>query len=277
MIRIISGIPGSGKTLLAVHFMYLDTCVNGYENYIKSCKEIEKLNCNGFKFDYPKQHHTTYFNGQVRFCPSCRPVKSPYLFNPWDLGLPGTGKDVCLFFPGAKIYIDEAQRFYNSRKSNLFPNFVSRFYELHRHWGLDITLIAQRCGLIDLNIREIATEFLHIEKLEKEEDSLGNLKRAIWHVRKFENNSDLEHYLDGHKELGIEEVIECNENLYKFYDTKFYRFLFLNKINNQVFSQAEIHPFKTTPKVCDILSDRCSATPPPNYYAKGEEYGEKEK
>lgn len=277
MIRIISGITGAGKTLLAVYFMYLDTCVNGYDNYLKSCKEIEKLNKNGFNFDYPKEKHVTYYNGQVRFNPPCMKVKSPYIFDPWELGLPGVGKEVCLFFPYSKIYIDEAQRFYNSRLSYYFPSFVSRFYEMHRHYGLDITLIAQRPGLIDLNIREIATEFIFVESLEKEEDCFGNLKKATWHIRKFFKNSDLEHYLDGKKELGVEEIIVCEDNLYQYYDTYFFKFLFLNRIDNQQFSQMRINRFKITPSVCDVLSDKCSSKPPANYYEKGEEYGKKKK
>ena len=268
MIRIISGITGAGKSLFAVYLMYLDTCVNGYDNYLKSCREIENLRHNGFSLSYPKQKHITYFNGQVRFSPYCRPVKTAYSFNPWEMGLPVANKKTRLFFPCAKIYIDEAQRFYNSRLSYCFPDFVSRFFELHRHWDLDITLIAQRSGLIDINIREISTEFLHIEKLEREEDSLGNLKKTIWHIKKFTNNADLEHYLDGHKELGEEEIITCEENLYKYYDTHFFKFLFLNQKESQNFLQQTLNPFRYSPEICNKLSEIYSATAPANFYDK---------
>lgn len=268
MIRIISGNPGKGKTLLAIYFMFLDTCVNGYDNYIKSCKEIAKLNSNGFHFSYPQEKHVTYFNGEARLAPLGRVVKHPYIFNPWRMGVPTGENDVSLFFPGSKIYIDEAQRYYNSRLSYCFPDFVSRFYELHRHWKLDITLIAQRAGLIDLNIREIAQEFLYVEDLDVEEDSLGNLIKATWAVRKFTNNADLEHYLDGKKDLGEEVIIECTENLFKFYDTEFYKFLFLNKRSNQDFLQQLLRPYKLTPEICDKLSEIYSAVPPKEYYNK---------
>ena len=268
MIRIISGKTGAGKTLYAVYLMYLATCVNGYDNYLKSCKEIEKLNKNGFKFSYPQEKHVTYFNGEARLSPLGRVVKHPYVFNPWLLGLPTSDNDVSLFFPGSKIFIDEAQRYYNSRLSYLFPDYVSRFYELHRHWGLDITLIAQRAGLIDLNIREIAQELIYIENLDTEEDELGNLVKATWTLRKFTNNADLEHYLDGKKDLGVEEIVECTENLYKFYDTTFYKFLFLNRRSNQDFLQRLLKPFKLTPEICNKLSEVYSAVPPSGYFEK---------
>ena len=46
--------------------------------------------------------------------------------------------------------------------------------------------------------------------------------KATWTLRKFTNNADLEHYLDGKKDLGTEEIVECSENLYKFYERKIY-------------------------------------------------------
>ena len=194
MIRIISGKTGAGKTLLAVYFMFLATYEKGIENYRKCCKEINKLNEDGFKLSYPKQMHTTYFNGNVCFKPMGRIKKTAYTFDPWLLGLPSLEHNTHLFFPYGDITIDEAQSFFNSRMSMLFPAYVSRFFELHRQFDLNITLIAQRAGLIDINIREIAQELYYVEDLEKEEDSLGNLIKATWTVRKFTNNADLEHY-----------------------------------------------------------------------------------
>lgn len=69
MIRVISGKTGKGKTLLAVYFMFLDTIVNGSENYKKACEAIEELNKSGFNYRYPISKHTTYFNGNVVFTP----------------------------------------------------------------------------------------------------------------------------------------------------------------------------------------------------------------
>ena len=271
MISIISGKPGAGKTLFAVYKMMVDTSFNGYENYLQSCKEIKELNDNGYKFNYPTQKHVTYFNGQARFTPLGYPNKSPYIFNPWELGLPSQDKEPTIFFPGAKIYIDEAQRFYNSRMSYCFPDYVSRFYELHRHYGLDITLIAQRAGLIDLNIRELAEQLYYIKDLRLVKDSLGNLLQATWTIQEFTNNADLEAYLNGNKELGEEKIYTCNENLFKFYDTRFYKFLFLNHVENRKFLSRLLNPFKYNPEICNMLSQVYSATAPEGYYKKGGE------
>lgn len=273
MIRIISGIIGAGKTLLANYFMYLDTCLNGYDNYIKSCKKIEEYNSAGFNYKYPVQKHTTYFNGNVHFRPMGKVAKDVYIFNPWRLALPSLERDTHLFLPYGKIYIDEAQTYYNSRLSMYFPAAVSRFFELSRQFDLEITLIAQRAGLIDLNIREIAEELLYIKKLDKEEDCLGNLVKATWTIQKFTNNADLEHYLDGKRELGEEITIECTENLYKFYDTKFYRFLFLNQRKSQEFLQQTLAPFKYSPEICNYLSEIFKAQAPEGYYKKTTETG----
>lgn len=268
MISIITGKPGAGKTLFAVFKMLEDTIKDGYDNYITSCKEIEELNKNGYKFNYPKQKHVTYFNGQARFSPQGYSVKSPYILNPWELGLPSQDRDVQLVFPFSKIYIDEAQRYYNSRLSYLFPDFVSRFFELHRHYGLDITLIAQRGGLIDLNIRELAEKLYYIEDLKLIKDSLGNMISATWIIREFTSNAELEKYVDGHKELGEERIYTCNENLFEFYNTRFYKFLFLNRVENRKFLDRLLNPFKHSPDICNMLSQVYSATAPEDFYKK---------
>lgn len=268
MISIITGKPGSGKTLFAVYLMYLDTILNGYDHYLKSCKEIEELNKNGYNFNYPKQKHVTYFNGQARFSPNGHLPKTTYMLDPWELGLPSQDRDVQLVFPFSKIYIDEAQRYYNSRLSYLFPDFVSRFFELHRHYGLDITLIAQRGGLIDLNIRELAEKLYYIEDLKLVKDSLGNMVSATWIIREFGSNADLEKYVNGNKELGEERIYTCSENLFKFYNTRFYKFLFLNRVENREFLDKSLNPFKYNPEICNKLSQLYSATAPENFYKK---------
>ena len=255
--------------------MFLATYEEGYNNYLNCCKAIQELNEAGFNFKYPIQKHTTYFNGNVHFRPIGLKAKDTYTFNPWLLGLPSLEHDTHLFLPYGQITIDEAQTFFNSRMSMLFPAYVSRFFELHRQFDLNITLIAQRAGLIDLNIREIAQELLYVEDLDLEEDSLGNLVKATWKIRKFTDNSDLEHYIDGKKDLGEEIIIECNENLYKFYDTKFYKFLFLNKRRNQEFLQRSLAPFKYSPEICDMLSEVYKAQAPEGYYKKSASEGGK--
>lgn len=194
--------------------------------------------------------------------------KAPYNFSPWLLGLPSQEHDTHLFFPYGKIYIDEAQVYFNSRMSSSFPAYVSRFFELHRQFDLDITLIAQRAGLIDINIRELAEELFYVEDSEREEDILGNLVHVTWKIRRFTDNADLEHYIAGKKELGEEITIECTENLYKYYDTKFFKFLFLNQRKNQQFLQRQIKPFKYSPEICDKLSQVYQAYAPAGYYKK---------
>lgn len=266
MIRIVSGKPGKGKTLFLTYLMYLSASVNGYENYLKSCKRIKFFNEHGYKFSYPLQKHVTYFNGQARIAPMGRPVKNIFTFNPWEMALPTKENDVALFFPYSDIFVDEGQRYYNSRLFQKFPAAVSRFYELHRHYGLNITIACQRPGLIDLNIRELAEELIYIEDLDTIVDELGNLIKATWHIRKFTNNAEMEKYIDGHKDLGTEEIVECEENLFKFYNTKFFEFAFLNQRENQDFLNKCLKPFEFSPEIVNVLNEVYSFNPPPNYY-----------
>ena len=73
---------------------------------------------------------------------------------------------------------------------------------------------------------------------------------------------------------GEEILIECEENLYKYYDTKFFKFLFLNKRRNQDFLQQTLNPFKYSPDICDRLSEVYKASAPQDYYKKVPSEGE---
>lgn len=124
MIHLITGIPGSGKSLLAVELLYKNsmspqirpayTNISGIETDSLRCFELDDVEC---WYDLPD---------------------------------------------GSLIVIDECQRWFRPRANgSAVPEYISRF-ETHRHQGLDIILITQHPGLIDRNIRKLVELHQHM-------------------------------------------------------------------------------------------------------------------
>lgn len=124
MIHLITGVPGSGKSLLAIELILK----NFQSPDIKPCYS----NINGLEYDALR-------------CFTLDDVEH------W-FDLPD----------GAIIVIDECQRWFRPRPNgSTVPEFISRF-ETHRHQGLDIILITQHPGLIDRNIRKLVELHQHM-------------------------------------------------------------------------------------------------------------------
>lgn len=126
MIHLITGIPGSGKSLLAVELLYKNSVsdkirpaysnINGLDTESLRCFELEDVE---HWFDLPD---------------------------------------------GSLIVIDECQRWFRPRPNgSAVPEYISRF-ETHRHQGLDIILITQHPGLIDRNIRKLVELHQHMNR-----------------------------------------------------------------------------------------------------------------
>jgi zona occludens toxin (predicted ATPase) len=124
MIHLITGTPGSGKTLLAVELIVKN---RNSEKIRPLYANIEGLNLNELR------------------CFKLDEVDSWY-------DLPD----------GSIIVIDECQRWFRPRPNgSAVPECISRF-ETHRHQGHDIILITQHPGLIDRNIRKLVDRHQHM-------------------------------------------------------------------------------------------------------------------
>jgi zona occludens toxin (predicted ATPase) len=124
MIHLITGTPGSGKTLLAVELILKN---RRSENIRPLYANIEGLNLDELR------------------CFKLEDVEQWY-------ELPDN----------SIIVIDECQRWFRPRPNgSAVPECISRF-ETHRHHGHDIILISQHPGLIDRNIRKLVDRHQHM-------------------------------------------------------------------------------------------------------------------
>lgn len=123
MIKLLTGSPGAGKSLLAVELIL--------ENSRSDSPRALFSNINGLDFDGLR----------------CFPLESAI---DWH-NLPD----------GSIIVIDECQQHFPPRPSgSKVPPYISAF-ETHRHKGHDVILITQHPNLIDQNIRRLVDHHIH--------------------------------------------------------------------------------------------------------------------
>lgn len=124
MIHLITGLPGSGKSLLAVELINK----NLNSESIRPCY----CNINGLDFDALR----------------CFSLDDPERW--FD------------FPDGSIIVIDECQRWFRPRPNgSAVPEAIARM-ETHRHSGIDLILITQHPRLIDVNVRKLVELHQHM-------------------------------------------------------------------------------------------------------------------
>lgn len=198
MITIVFGKPGAGKTAYLAQdaVRYLNFGPDSAELHDQARKKIEELNGDGGLFLVPYLP-PVYTNFPLTVNAGTSVLGRSYYVDGFHLGFENPDVDVMPVLPGARIYLSEAQRYYNSRRSKDLPDWVSRWYEEHRHFGLQIHLDVQRPALIDVNIRELCERFIEVRGLEHEVDGLGRIIRSTFTVRVFEDWKYVEKYIDG--------------------------------------------------------------------------------
>lgn len=219
MLTIISGVPGAGKSSLNAYFLYSTYREEG-RTLLKRCRaKIEELNKTRLHpLTLPAQP-PIYSDFKVKFPAGYKKWYEPYFINGYYMGLSNERLKTQFLPPYAKVFLGESQRYYNSRKSGSFPDFVSRFYEMHRHFGLDIYLDVQRVRLIDPNIRELCRRFIEVQGMEHTRDKLGRITRTVWHCREFGNWIDFEDYLNTGADTYKETTYSYDGNIFDCYDS----------------------------------------------------------
>lgn len=220
MITIIFGDTKIGKTafmtMLATKHM---SPLQAREDLASSRAIVDQLNNGGYHLTLPDKH-LVFSDYEIRYkAYDCSPRVS-FWVDGFRLGLPNTQHETLFLPPYSQIFLSEAQRYYNSRESSTLSDFVSRFYEMHGHWRLNITMDCQRADLIDLNIRDITPRIIQIEAMEIFRDKIGNIAKTVWTVREFKSNRELQLYLSNENtSYGKLTDITYNSNILDFYDS----------------------------------------------------------
>lgn len=193
MITIIIGEPGKGKTALMTYFAYTKMCDEGYSLWWKSCQRINKLKAGGFStLEYLPQRHTVYADYSIgkKFMRN-----KSYYVDGFSIGLTNPFFDTAFFSPYAQIFLDEAQKYYDSRMSKYLRDYVYRFYQLHRHNHMDVTMTCQRLDNIDINIRQIAGNIILVEDLQVEKDDFDRICKMTWKTKEFDSLASADSFL----------------------------------------------------------------------------------
>lgn len=219
MITIVFGAPGVGKSALMTRFIKQLYMEQG-RAILSSCQNhIAKINAErGSALTVPDKV-PIFSDFKTRFKVGYQKWYETYFINGFYLGMSNDTLNVMTVPPGSKIFLSEAQRYYNSRQSRTMPDFVSRMYEMHRHYWLDIYMDTQRPILIDANIRELCKHFIEVQKLEHETDFAGRILSSKFYCREFLCWSDTEIYLESGAETYTPTVYENRGNIFNCFDS----------------------------------------------------------
>lgn len=223
MITIIFGAPGSGKSSLNTYFIKQTYRTEGQKRLTQARTLIEQEN-------ERREHPLTvpdkppiFANYRVRFHTGYKKWFEPYFVNGYYLGLANDKMPTQFLPPGSAVFLGEAQRYFNSRKSKTFPDWVSRFFEMHRHYRVDIWMDVQRPILIDANIRELCKNFIEVQKMDHFYDNAGRITRTEFHVREFDRWGAVEQYLNTGAKVYTEPPPYINEgNIFRSFDSYSY-------------------------------------------------------
>jgi len=141
MINLFTGVPGTGKTALAISEM------------IKLIKEGRPLFVHGIP--ELKIEHTPIIctSKSCSVCPSDDKAREKMLVaDDWHEWAPD----------GAIVFLDEVQHVYRPRSSSTAPSASIQAFETHRHKGIDFYLISQSPMLFDSNIRRLVNRHIHL-------------------------------------------------------------------------------------------------------------------
>lgn len=267
MITIIFGPPRAGKTSLMTHFAVEHITALAQEDIFNCKAVIKKLNKGGFNLSILKRH-LVFSDYQIVGRQDGIKPRLSYDIDGFFIGLPNSQHPVIFFPPYSQIYLDEAQKYYNSRMNPYLADFVSRFYETHAHNFLNITMVCQRPGLIDLNIREIAGRFIEIIDLKHRYDRDGIIKESIWTCIEFDNYFDLNNYLSSDKRNNFGHLTKYvhEGNIFSCYNSFQFFGLHYKDCYDRDFSMVESLPSGFNLALIQALNERHGFEVPPTFY-----------
>lgn len=219
-ITIIVGKPGAGKTVFTASVV-AEKITHSREDYINLKREIKYLKQGGFSFlELPPQKHLVYTDFKFRIN---KKIESYYI-DGFKLGLPNPYFETTFIPPYSTIFLDEAQRYYDSRNAKSLRAEVYNWFQLHRQNHYNIYLVCQRLANVDVNIRALADKIIVIDDLKLKTNEFGIVEHFKWITREFESPDTAEDYClkkdrDEVARLGKRVVVESNLPLFRYYDS----------------------------------------------------------
>jgi hypothetical protein len=241
MLSFICGEPGCGKTSLACRLANEGMLGDGRFSDLAGLKALVKpLNQNcGFNLTVPRDHlifSDFKFYGRKEYY---RPTET-WDVDGWRLGLPNPHWETSFIPSYSTIYLIEAQRYYDSRRTNTYPlpPWVMRYWERHRHAYLDAFFDCQRPVSIDKGIRGLADRFIFPIKMEHKYDLYGDIIRTVWQCVEINNTNAAEAYSDTKiKPAGsVETEYFFHGNIFRCYNSFGYWDTFYRGRNAQSFT-----------------------------------------
>lgn len=151
MIYLITGVPGSGKTLYAVSTL-VKTIADEVVTLKDGHQKKRRLVVDGVK-GLLLEHD----------------MMAPGVQDADGNVLPGDGEGVWNWQdwcrPGDVIFIDEVQRWWRPRGMGTKPPAEIKALETHRHKGVDFVIVTQNPMLLDQNVRRLVGRHLHVRRL----------------------------------------------------------------------------------------------------------------
>lgn len=222
MITIIFGAPGSGKSSLNTFFLKQTYRTAGRRMLEQARRYIAAENARRATPLTAPEQPPIFANYRVRFKTGYEKWFEPYFVNGYYLGLPNDKMPTQFIPPYSAVFLGESQRYYNSRKSKTLPDWVSRFFEMHRHYHIDIYLDVQRPILIDANIRELCKKFIEIRAMEHGYDDAGRIVQTVFRTREFERWGAVEQYLNMGGTDYTENEYANDGNIFRAFDSYSY-------------------------------------------------------
>ena len=220
MITIIFAPPRTGKTCFLTHTasqIAFDRLRNRAMQNEIACKIA-----NGFDGIRTIPTHCVSANYDITMRKFGYRPRANRRINPFKLGFTNPYVETHFNIPHEAIFIQEAQRYLNSRMAAYFPDWQSRWYEQHGHNNLDIWLDTQRPMLIDVNIRELS-QFIEIVQLERRYDEYGRVCRLKWHIRRIDNSGLFDKYMASGKQdtsCYTADTVTADYNVFDCYDSQ---------------------------------------------------------
>lgn len=221
MITLIVGKPRKGKTALETYLLVEKVIKDSFTDVMNAKREIIKLKSGGFEnLELPPQPHLCYADWRVKINKRLQ----AYYVDGFKIGLPNPFFETMFIPPYSTIFLDESQRYYNSRMSKYLREEVYGWFQLHGQNHYNVFLACQRVANIDINIRSLAEKIIVVDRSEVEKDKYGRVSKITWYVHEFESADTAESYqLACEKReissLGVEKIIVTTFPIFSYYDS----------------------------------------------------------